>query len=363
MNLRHAPIRTWLVCAFCTATTVDMHAQSALPKLNLAKPDWTAEDAFSSMPTMRQLSNGSVIVADLQDKEVRLLTTNGNTARQLGRKGSGPGEYTAPRRLIALPNDSTLLLDRDARRILIIDPSAKIVSTQPIPTKLLSGSERLAAADGRGRVYFQFESDEKKGEPAPTTAAVARWTRNRDTFDTVTLVALEVPKAQPMVLPPEMKANLVGRRRVSFASVDDWVTASSGRVAVIYASPYHIEWVESDRTRTIGGTVAIAPIKVTEQDKRYYEPKGPPFVRVYPETKSPFQPETAVVDESENVWVRRYEPFGSATRRWDVFNSKGKHLGAVPIAANRVLLAINKRYAYCARTDDDGLVWLERYSR
>ncbi|MEO7359110.1 MAG: hypothetical protein ABI120_02190, partial [Gemmatimonadaceae bacterium] len=353
-----------LACAAGLLSAAVAEGQTKPPSLNLAKPDWTAEDAFSDLPSIRQLSNGSVIATDLKDVQVRLLSANGTTLKQLGRRGSGPSEYTKPTALLALSNDTTLLLDRDARRILTIDPSGKFTSTQPIPTRLGTGSERLAYADRQGRIFFQSETPTEDGVNASSTNAIARWTRPRDAFDTVALIKMEVQKVLERKMPNNKEVLIMnGVYRTSYGPADDWVATATGRAAIIHAEPYHVEWIETNRTRTIGATVAFPPVPVTDADKKYYEPNGPPYVRLYAKTKSPFVTRSAIVDESENIWVRRYEPIGSATRRWDVFDAKGKHLGTVPISADRQLLAINKAYAYCARTDNDGLVWLERYSR
>lgn len=340
------------------------HANVEMPELKLSKPDWTADEPFSVYPTIRQLENGTVIAADAKDVEVRLLGTDGKTLRPLGRKGSGPGEYTRPTKLMALSHDSTLLLDRDARRVLVISPSGKFTATQPIPSKLGEGSEWLASTDVLGRVYFRYQAEIKKGNPPQEFGAIGRWSRDKDAFDTASIIKLDVPKLQKLSVPghPEV-TDMTVRRRVAFAAEDDWVTAPSGRVAIIHAVPYHLEWIATNGAKVVGETVSYAPVPVTDNDKKYWEPKGPPFIRDYPKMKSPFETETAVVDESENVWVRRSDAFGSAVRRWDVFDPKGKLLGTQLIPAGRRILAINRRYVYLSRTDADELVWLERFSR
>ncbi|MEO7998057.1 MAG: hypothetical protein ABI852_11465 [Gemmatimonadaceae bacterium] len=339
-----------------------------VPKLNLSKPDWVAAEPFSIEPELRVLSSGMIIAADFNEMKVRLISATGKTVRQIGREGSGPSEYTAPQTLIALPHDSTLLLDRDERRILTIDPQGKIVSTRTIPNSLDASAERLAAADNQGRVYFPFErAMVKKGDPHPSSYAIARWRRNTETFDTVAVLSQEVPKYVKGRVPKTedyKKFTELGAWRITmFAPVDNWVVAPSGRVAIIYAAPYHVEWIETNKSRTIGANVSYVPVAVTDKDRKHREPKGPPYVRVYAKTKAAFEPETALLDEADNVWVRRNDVFGSANRRWDVFNSRGGFLTTLSLPDNLRPKVITARYAYVLRTDDDGLSWLERYSR
>lgn len=352
-----------IVLAFSAAGTMaPVAAAQPLPKVSFARADWTSANSFSELSTIRELSNGNVIVADQQELQVHLLSALGKTLAPIGRKGSGPAEYQHPSRLIALANDTTLLVDRDARRFTLIDGRGKFIGTHPFPTLLADGAEKMVASDGGGRLYFRLSMKDKATGTA-SDAGIGRWQRGSQRFDTVAVLALEQKKVQKIKLDELKDAKLTAQIRLRFGPVDDWAVSPSGRIAMVRATPYRVDWLEKSGTTSRGAAVSYTPVAVTDQDKKRYEPKGPPFIGTYAKVKSPFMGESALADDADNVWVMRNEAAGASTRRWDVFNATGKYLGAVPISSDRRLLAVTKRYAYVARTDGDGLRWLERYSR
>jgi len=221
---------------------------------------------------------------------------------------------------------------------------------------------QVRGADPSGRLYFRYH----KGGPnpdVPTPETIVRWQRGREHFDTVATITVQHPKPALFTIERSENKTTVGRVNVRFAPVDDWIVAPSGRLAIIHAAPYRVDWVEKNGKLNAGSPVTYTPVVVTEADRKRAEPKGPPFVRTYAKVKSAFMNESSATDDRDNVWVPRYEAAGAASRRWDVFSATGKHLGIVPLSANRTLLTITKRNAYVVRTDDDGLKWLERYAR
>ncbi|MEO7360975.1 MAG: hypothetical protein ABI120_11635 [Gemmatimonadaceae bacterium] len=81
-------------------------AQNAPITWSVSHPDWVSAESFSSIVSVRVLSSGMVLAVDGKELEVQLLDASGKTIRQIGRKGSGPAEYSRPTALIALPHDT-----------------------------------------------------------------------------------------------------------------------------------------------------------------------------------------------------------------------------------------------------------------
>ena len=337
-------------------------AQNSPITLSLSRADWVSADAFSTLNSIRVLSNGMVLAVDGREIEVQLLDAAGKTVRQIGRKGSGPSEYTMPTVLIALPNDSTLLIDRDARRFLIIDPRGQITKTEPIAPALSAFADVMIGADPAGRLLF---GRKLTGGPEFASAAqpIGRWTRGTDSFETVTMFQAEDPTPRPVDLKTPGYKSFFGQSREVFAAVDDWVPAPSGRIAILHAIPYRVDWVETNGKTTTGTAVTVTRVPVSELDKKQYEPQGPPYKRNYAKVKSPFMIEFAVVDDQDNVWVPRWEAAGAKQRRWDVFSATGTLRGTALLPIERRLMTITAQHAYVRYIDSDGLQWIERYAR
>lgn len=338
-------------------------AQAAV-RFDFSSPQWTSSESFGELFSVRELSGGAVLVTDTRETAVYLVDPSGKRTSPIGQKGNGPAEYRYPFRLLALPGDSTILIDRDARKFLLIDGKGKIVETHAFPPVLGEGVEFIRATDASGRLYFRgaaIVAERSNVKSAP----IIRWGRGSSRLDTITTVVLQSsPKVTiPKKLLPKGAKDFVGEANVRFAPVDDWAVAASGRISIIHAAPYRVDWVETNRSMRRGVALPYKPVPVTEQDKRRYEPKGPPYVRRYADVKSPFVADYAVMDASENVWLPRNEPAGSPTRRWDVFDRNGRHVVSVPLTRDRTVIAVTARSAYVVRVDDDGLNWLERYAR
>lgn len=332
--------------------------------LDVAHPDWVASQPFTTFSGIRLLSNGNAIVADAGETTVRLLGANGATIRSIGRKGAGPGEYTMPTAIIPLPGDTTLLLDRNARRYILLGPAGNIATTRAFPLELGEGAAAITAADAAGNLFFQGDAPVVNGVPT-RSAPIARWRRNATQFDTVAQLNLNlsVSKAIPIPVPDNPEAEFRSIERPRFGANDNWLAARSGRVAIIHAEPYRVEWVERDGRRTLGQPQPYSPIPVTLADKKSLEPNGPPFHRLYAANKSSFVDGSAIVDDVDNIWVQRSGSRRDAQLRWDVFDAKGNLAGFVQIPVNTSVVAVNRTHVYLLRRDGNDEYWLERHTR
>lgn len=330
-----------------------------MPALSLDRPAWTVSEPFTTIAGFRELRNGAVLVSDLREQRVALVQPGGRGLRVVGRAGSGPGEYRTPTLLLPLPGDSTLLLDRDAGRYLVLDPAGGPVITTTFPPEAQHGAQFLGGTDREGHLYFTMSW---LGEPdGPSTVAIRRWPRSGTRVDSVGFI--HVPNPRPEAIPARNGTPaMIVRRPGAYAPSDAWAVAPSGRVAMLRAVPYRLDWRETDGRITQGAAVTYRPVSVTDADRKQFEPKGPPFVNTYPAVKPPFT-QDVVIDPQDRVWVRRYGAMGAKERTWDVFGARGEHLGTHVLPANKRLLAITARFAYVIRVDDDDLQWLEAYAR
>lgn len=348
---RFAVLACWNLLMLSAPLTM---AAQTVPPLRLDRPAWTASQSFTTIVALRELRDGRVLLTDIDDRQLYLIGPTGQTIAPLGRLGSGPVEYTVPTNLVALPGDSTLLLDRDARRFLLIDPAGRIVATTPFPLALTSAAPQLRGADPKGRLYFEARV---MSEGPDGVVSLIRWDRRTGRIDSVATVQLPAPR--PVALP----GGGTMRRIMPYTPADDWGVAPSGRVVLVRVDPYRLEWIAFDGTNGRGPIVAANRVLVTNSDKQTREPKGPPFRLQYPESKPPFVAGYTVFGPDDQTLVARYPAAGSATMQWELFDQSGKLVGTQTLASNKRVLAITRRFVYLIRTDSDDLQWLEAYAR
>lgn len=359
--------RLALVLACTAAYLAPLHAQAqrTAPALDLTRPAWTAAEPFTHITAVRELASGAVLLADIVDRRVHFVTASGRTMRTIGRTGGGPREFSVPAALVALRGDSTLLLDRDQRRFLIVTPTGELLDARRFPEALQQGAEFVRGADASGRLYFQA-SGLPANELSPFVA-LKRWDRRSGQIDSVAAVLMPNPMPVRMEVSPSMKeAGFTGtatvRRIMPYSPEDAWAVAPSGRLVIVRTNPYRVEWVETTGRIVRGAPVTVAPVPVVDADHRAFEPPGMRIKLTYPAVKTPFRGDP-VIDADDNVWVRRETAAGATVQPWDVFGADGTHRGVVSVPMHKLIVAITKRFVYVSRTDRDDLQWLEAYAR
>lgn len=335
-------------------------ASQAFSAPSFARPTWTATQSFTTVAGIRELSNGAVLVADFAEPAVYLLSPGGQSARQIGRKGSGPREYLTPWRTIALPGDTTLLIDRDADRYLLFSPSGEIVATTPFPESMKLASQYIRGADRMGRLYFQMRYI--AADPSgPTKTPILRWDRRATRYDSVAVVRM--PSATPIGGKLANGGSYQGMRIMPYTPADAWTVAPDGRIAMVSVSPYRVEWRAPGRPPLIGAAIPFTPVPVTEADRKAREPKGPPYALEYPVTKPAFTNDAVVLDDRSWLWIGRSFARDAKMRDWDVVDPTGRPVGIVHLSADKRIVAVTARFVYVLWRDQDDVEWLQAYAR
>jgi hypothetical protein len=387
--------------ALATALPVIVAAQAA-PTRTLSKPDAEYSEPFSTIVGVRELKSGGVIVVDNRDKSIQLVDFKG-TARKIGREGSGPGEFGFPTAVYAAPGDTTWVYDLLNSRYLVIDPSAKPVSTFMMDTPaaappgpgLGGGRARIGGIaggnaqgiDAQGRLYFRRPKIRFPDEAPATvdTTPITRWDKRTNKTDTVGLLfAPAAPPAQVTNTGGGQQVRVsIGGNTVPFQSADGYAVTPAGDVAVVRALDYHLDWIVKGKTIS-GQPVPFEKIRVTEADKKEWidsrknaggismqnnngvvtmssggpPPAGPP--PQFPEFKGPFVSGSAVGAPNGQIWVSRHVPAGTPPT-YDVFDNTGKVVTHVVLPQKTRLVGFGNGTVYLARVDDDDLLYLQRY--
>jgi hypothetical protein len=327
-------------------------AQEPAPKQLLA-PTWTAAEGFSAIYGIRELSDGRVLLLDGRESRVVVLTRDGKSFTEVGRKGGGPGEYQSPFLMIAMPADTTAVFDQGLRRILFIGPDAKPGATMNLPVMIARQMGAVRASDSRGRFVLEFGRPPEEGAVEKSRPIVA-WTRETMRLDTLA----SIKPVETYTVPVKNGAGeVVGTTGYSirFAPADAWTVLSNGRVAVLHGEPYSLE-IFGGRE----GPVRGAPIPYTRVDVAASERVPAVVADKMPAKKPAFWSGQAMAGPDADVWIARELPAGATTRLYDRFDLTASRTVSVTMERAIRIIGFGRGAMYTIRTDADGLQWLEK---
>jgi hypothetical protein len=380
----------------------------------------TFHESFGYVQSVRELSDGRLLVADPLGGLLVAVDLRTGAMEPVGREGGGPGEWRQPDAVFSLPGDSTLLIDLGNTRLSVLDPAGRFVTSYPIVhtpagtaegpgarpgagvrtpgASPLAGMEiiRPRATDDAGRVYYQGGGMMR--QPGGGSAAgsdsleVKRWDRGEAA--PVRLAGLRPPQTTTATTGRSGSgANVAVRARaVPFAPQDDWAVAPDGRVALVRAEPYRVEWLHPDGRVVTGSAVDYRPLPVrTAEKERWLEALGSNSLGMsvtmgggapnmqfsrgrsmpggargemedyqWPDVLPAFRSGRSRVAPNGFVWVERYGHAGSPTL-YDVFDRSGTRIAQIRLPADREVIGFGRSAVFAVHVDDVGLYWLEVY--
>lgn len=382
-----------LGCVALPAGSLVAQAPGAPAERRLDRPAAVYPEPFSLIAGVQELPDGRVLVSDgIEERLVRLDMRSGRTDL-VGRVGSGPGEYRFPDALFPLPDGGTLLVDLGNGRLSEFDADGRYQRSVPIAEGAPGpgGGFRMLLpriVDGAGRLYYQPTGGGLgPGGVPPDSAPVVRYDRRSGVTDTVAFVKVAVPAVRTGGTANNQSVRMMPR---PFPASDGWAVTLDGRLAIVRAADYRVEWVApSGRTR--GQPVTVRPVPIRDAERKEWaasigrglsiqvesrngemttsfrrgQPGGqePDLSGVeWPTHKPPFISANVFATPEGEIWVERSVAAG-APRRYDQFDRQGNHLGQVVLQPSRRIVAFGNATVYVARTDEDDLQYLERYSR
>jgi hypothetical protein len=380
-------------------------AQSVRLK-TLSQPEVEYREPFTSITTVRELSDGRVLVNDRMEKTLQLLNLERGSGETVGRVGNGPGEYGIPGRLFALPGDTTLLADALNLRYLVILPGGKPGTSFALDD---GGDDRrmvglATAIDYYAHFYFvndRYGPRGASGFSEERDQVVLRRSRGRVAVDTIAVLGIPAGRRTATRSLPGGRVFAYTNRPL--APEDAVAFASDGRVAIVRAGDYHVEWIGVDGRRTRGPPVPYQPVRISDAEKKAFiegqtRPgsiivmgpgggggavappassggSGPPQGKAAPMSRALFDDAdigwpavmpaflagAAVVAPDGRLWVLRTRAHDDPIPTYDVFDDRGHLSERIALPAHTRLVGFGSRVVYLARKDDDDLQYLQRY--
>jgi len=366
----------------------------AIPTRRLGAPEAEFGEPFTAVTSVRELRDGRVLVADARDKTLQLIDLKAGTASRIGREGDGPGEYGIPQRLVALLADTTLLFDPRNARVMVILPDGTPGPLLRIPELDPATHGGPRAADLNGRFYYEVSRPGVPGDLYESSHVdVIRLDRATRRVDTVATLALpDRLSTGGRVLPGGMVRQFTNK---PLAPQDVAAFAADGRVAIVRAKDYRVEWLAPRGARVQGPPTPYEPVRITSAEREAFlasqtrpgniilrgpaaaaggpgAPRAAPIPRGsdpfadqpvdWPDHKPPFLAGAAVVAPDGRLWVLKTRPHDRPVPTYDVFDGSGRLVERIALPERTRLAGFGRGVAYLARADEDDLLWLGRYS-
>ena len=386
----------WVVCGVvaglvggCAAGDAEVPEGVQLVQLGQAEAGWGG--AFSVVSTVRELPAGRVVVADPLSQVVVLLDMGTGVADTIGGLGGGPSEYRQPDAVWPLPGDRTLLVDLGNGRLTVLSPELEFGDTRPYATVDPAAGTMLRmhpqGVDGMGRIYFRaspgFDED-------PDSLRILRMDLETEQIESVGMFMREGRTREES---GDATSQSVSITQIPLSPTDAWGVADDGRVVVVRAGDYHVDWFEVDGSVTSGPPVPYTPVRIGQAEKEEWSESRSETggglsiqamqsngnVRItarrgggggdednlddypWPEVKPAFYNRPVPVDGLGRAWVRRHREAGAAPR-YDLFDGGGQLVGVVELPMGRRVVSFGDGTLYAVRMDDVGLQYLERYA-
>ena len=355
----------------------------------LGPSDASLSHQFVRVFSLSERPDGRIVLVDRGDDLLAIADFGAGTVTRIGRTGGGPQEYRFPGRLIPMGGDSLMLADDGNNRLAVLGPDLRIHrvtrgNAPGLPTELTP-----RAVDSKGRFYAVIPgwALSPRGEE-PDSLPVVRFIPGAKPVETVARL-----KASPRPPPPPRRDRPTYPVFV-FAPGDSWAATPAGRVALVRAADYRVEWIEPDGRRTKGPPVAWKPILVADRDRSDFirrslmtsgtsakggvdrPPGGLSAVTAdmmtdqavgelvanttFAKTKAAFTDAAPIIAPDGALWVERSVPAGAASV-WDLFDAGGRPSASWQLPAGRRLVGVGRGRVYLVAADEDGIERLERY--
>ena len=224
-------------------------------------------DTFGSVAAC-QIAGGSIIIADRSLPGIVRLAVEDGGATVVGQVGAGPNEYRSVGYLSRAQGDSILMLDPDARRLLLLTRDGEPVGARA-GTSIPLGLE-FVGSDSSGGAYFTRYAPPK---PDGTVDSVPVLRLGPTTDSLLPRVVLRA--AEEIQQKRTGQAPTGGTRSATFSFPnpygwrDGFVVLRDGSIAVLRVEPFHLEiWGRTGMTvrgpDIQAGHLALLPEDIVE---------------------------------------------------------------------------------------------------
>ena len=261
-------------------------AQNRPPIRALGPSTAVTTDSIGAVNNIRAIPGGKLLVNDAASRRVLLLDSTMKLLSVVADSTPSTANAYGPRSGALLPyrGDSTLFIDAASLSMLVIDPAGTLTTrVMSVPRSqdammLSLGGMGAGAFYSNGHLVYRGMPNlqmRMTGTPGgggmpqmptmPDTMAVVRVNLQTRVLDTVGFV--KIPKTNTNIQRSDDGRVTVSIEVNPLPVVDEWVVTSTGDVAIIRGSDYHVDWFGADRQRRSSPKIAFDWKRLTDEDK------------------------------------------------------------------------------------------------
>lgn len=351
-------------------------AAQGLPRIALAPANAALDADFVGLNSLRELSDGRVILTDGRDQRIFLADFTAKTASALSRQGKGPMEYSFVGLLHATRGDSTVMMDVSNRRWLLFD-GPRVAGTVPADHPAVQAAAPMRGADRLGRVLGTRSEEFTSGVRLYTrkdSQVVVLVDRRTGRADTVARVR-EMPRQATMTRDATGQVTSASTMPTeSYAQAEEPYLCNDGTLVVVRLEPLRVDWRAPDGTWTRGEPLPLAGQDVGPAERDAILKRRATMAETMrnagmPEPPQGPMPKTLPALESlrplelpdGRIALKRRSPASNPSSRYVIVNRKGKPDGEISLASNELLAGFGRKSVYVSFKDADDVQRLRRH--
>ena len=345
---------------FLSLVAVATPLQAQTPPSSLPAANGRLEAEFSDLTTIRELSDGRVLLFDRREERLVVGDFASGSVRDVARKGQGPTEFEFVSALLPLAGDTTIATDMTRRWLFLVGDSVvrKVLLEHPVLQRTLAP----LGADQNAHVLSRIFAG-SLGGPADSTL-VALVHRVSGKVDTIARMAVEGRRGPVSTVTTPGLGRGVSVRRVPLSVSETAWLFFDGWVAVVRLDPYRVDWRAPDGRWTLGRPLPFRSVRMTQAEKSAYIGRHPGLRNAtdWPEELPPFEnPVTLLASPDGLLLVKRLPTLAEPGTRYDVVDRAGNRRTQLVLPANEHVLGFGTNSLYVVVTDDDGIQRLRRH--
>lgn len=333
---------------------------AAEPSLQLGAVEGDSPEGFARVVGMRKLPDGTIVVADGGEFQLKYFDAAGRFLRRVGREGGGPGEFQGIGQFFTCGADSLVVWDPWQPRASVFDGGGEYVRGVRFEVPPPSGSVYRLSECGAGGEVVVLGWPRTDGIPQGLHRPAVPVFFSHISDGRIQVGLGEFPGDDRMGSPGGSRPATFGRRTL--------VAMGDGRVFLGTGDSYEIRGYGLDGTLEVLLRHTRGVLPVTKEDvARYQEAQlsratDPNQRRAWEQSLAAeeypanFPAYAAMRTDSEgHLWVQYYSRPGEAGNEWAVFGRDGEWLGDVTMPKGLGIFQIEVNYVLGIWRDELGV--------